>query len=394
MSTEYWVLGTSHWVRIKTQQCYHVTNSNHSNRFTMPATVVLIIDGIAANLPGPYGNTTVDTPTLNRFAAEAELFDFCFAESPLLQNSYPILWNDLVGEGSILVSDCPDVLALAGGQPFDTVVDASSPAKTKSASSVSETQTANFFIHAVEALQSLDSDGLCWLHHAGLTGPWDAPWELRCAFGDEDDPDPPTEVQRPVSTFDPKEVDPDVLLGYQQSAYAQLVVIDQLLGIFLQQIEENGIADRVSFVIASPRGYPLGEHGIVGDFKNLYSETIHVPLMIRKPTDSSEQTVAFGSRHQGIVQFSQLNRMIDGLLDGGFHAVSFCDVAESYVDDLKSLHNGQWKLIHRTDEVESAELYSKPDDRWDVNNVSRRCADVVDELMGVDSESENEVESA
>jgi len=352
----------------------------------MPATVVLIIDGIAANLPGPYGNTTVDTPTLNRFAAEAELFDFCFAESPSLQNSYPILWNDLIGEGSMLVSDCPDVLALGGSQPFDTVVDASSPTTTEAASSVSETQTANFFIHAIEALQSLDSDGLCWLHHSGLAGPWDAPWELRCAFGDEDDPDPPTEVQRPVSTFDPKEIDPDVLLGYQQSAYAQLVVIDQLLGIFLQQLEENGIADRVSFVIASPRGYPLGEHGIVGDFRNLYSETIHVPLMIRKPTDATGKTASFGSRHQGMVQFLQLNRMIGGLLDGGFHSVSFCDVAESYVDDLKSLHNGQWKLIHRADDVGSAELYAKPDDRWDVNNVSRRCADVVDELLAVDSE--------
>lgn len=357
----------------------------------MPATVVLIIDGLAANLPGPYGNTTVDTPTLNRFASESELFDFCFAESPSLQDSYPILWNDLVGEGSMLVSDCPEVLSLAGNQQFDTIVDASSPAKTKLASSVLETQTANFFIHAIEALQSLESDGLCWLHHSGLSGLWDAPWELRCAFGDEDDPDPPTEIQRPISSFDPKEVDPDVLLGYQQSAYAQLVVIDQLLGVFLQQLEENGIADRVSFVIASPRGYPLGEHGIVGDFNNLYSETLHVPLMIRKASEGAER---FGSRHQGIVQFSQLNRMIAGLLDGGFHAVSFCDVAESYVDDLKSLHSRQWKLIHRMGDAESAELYSKPDDRWDVNNVSRRCADVVDEILGVDTETEDEVETA
>ena len=350
----------------------------------MPATIVLIIDGIAANLPGPYGNTTVDTPSLNQFAGQSELFDFCFAESPKLEDSYPILWNDLIGEGSMLVADCPEVLKLADGFSFDTIVDASSPPKSQLAADVAETQTANFFIHAIEALQTLDSDGICWLHHTGLSGLWDAPWEMRCAFADEDDPEPPKEIQRPVCTFDPKEDDPDLLLGYQQSAYAQLVVIDQLLGIFLQQLEQNGIAQRASFVIGSPRGYALGEHGVVGDFNNLYSETIHVPLMIRVLQDS---TNVFGSRHQGMVQFSQLNRMIAGLLDGGFHSVSFCDVAESTVGDWKSLHNGKWKLIHQSGSPESAELFAKPDDRWDVNNVSSRCADVVQELLGIESEA-------
>ena len=365
-----------------------------TNRQTMPATIVLIIDGLASNLPGPYGNTTVDTPTLNRFAAQSELFDFCFAESPKLEDSYPILWHDLVGEGSMLVADCADVLKLADGFSFDTIIDASSPPKTELATDVAQTQTANFFIHAIEALQDLDSEGLCWLHLSGLAGSWDAPWEMRCAFADEDDPEPPKEIQRPVSTFDPKEVDPDLLLGYQQSAYAQLVVIDQLLGVFLQQLEQNGIAERASFVIASPRGYALGEHGIVGEFENLYSETIHVPLMIRMPQDSSEQAAVFGARHQGMVQFAQLNRMIAGLLDGGFHSVSFCDVAESHVGDLKCLHNGQWKLIHQLESPESAELFAKPDDRWDVNNVSRRCADVVQELLGIDVETENQIENA
>lgn len=358
----------------------------------MPATVVLIIDGLSANLPGPYGNTTVDTPALNRLAAESELFDFCFAESPRLEYSYPILWGDLIDEGSVLVSDCADVLELGAIHAFDSIVDASGQPKLDPVSDVAETQTANFFIHAIEAIQTLDSDGLCWLHHSGLSGSWDAPWEMRNAFADEEDPDPPTELKRPIGNFDLAEVDPDVLLGYQQSAYAQLVLIDQLLGIFLEQLKQNGVLDRVSFVFASPRGYPLGEHGIVGGFENLYNETIHVPLMIRKPADSPEQA-PFGSRHQGMVQFAQLNRMIRGLSEGGFHSVPFCDEAESHVDDLKSLHNGQWKLIHRAGDAESAQLYAKPDDRWDVNNVSRRCADVVEELLGIDSAREDSSET-
>jgi len=345
----------------------------------MPATIVLVIDGLPASLPGPYGNTTVETPSLNRFAAEAQLYDFCFAESPRLDRSCPILWNGLIQEGSILVSDCPEVLTLGANESFDSVIDASEPTKTELAADISQTQTAHFFANAIEALQTLESDGLCWLHHAGLTGQWDAPWEIRCSFADEEDPEPPKSIERPVGKFETKDVDPDLLLGYQHCAYAQTVVIDQLLGIFLDQLQQNGIVDRVNVVLASPRGYPLGEHGFVGTFYNLYNETIHVPLMIRQPS-ATEGEGPFGSRHGGIVQFSQLNRMIAGLLDGGFHSVPFCDQAVSAVGDLKCLHDGQWKIIHR-DSEDGAELFAKPDDRWDRNDVSRRCADVVEQFL-------------
>lgn len=340
-----------------------------------------MIDGLSANLPGPYGNTTVETPTLNRFAAESALFDFCFSESPMLSESYPRLLKNLVGEGSTMVSDCPEVLKFAQEYSFERIVDATGPQRSQLANDIAETQTASFFIHAIEALQSLDSDGLCWLHHTGLNGAWDAPWEYRSAFMDEDDPEPPKDVARPVGTFDPNEDDPDVLLGYQQSAYAQLVVFDQLFGVFLDQLRHSGILDKISIVFGSPRGYPLGEHGVVGQYNNLYNETLHVPLMIRHARDSnSTEDTRFGARHQGMVQLSQLNEMVSAMVDGGFHSVPFCDAAISTVDRFQSLHDGDWKLIRDRDAPDAAELYAKPDDRWDVNNVSRRCADVVENL--------------
>ncbi len=358
----------------------------------MPPTIVLVVDGLSATLPGPYGNTTVETPTLNRFASESALFDFCFVEFPALFQSCPILWKGLIDEnGGILVSDCTDVLTLASDYPFESVVDATGVRKLALAGDISATQTANFFAHAIEAIQMLDSDGLCWLHHVGFTGQWDAPWDLRCTFADEEDPEPPRDVDRPIGEFDPREVDPDQLLGYQHSAYAQLAVFDQLFGVFLEQLRQNGILDQVNFVLASTRGYPLGEHGIVGQFDNLFNETIQVPLMIRKATDLEQPSPSFGSRHGGLVQLEQLNQMVAGLMDGGFHSVPFCEVAKSAVGQLRSLNNGRWKLIFDPEAIESARLYAKPDDRWDMNDVSRRCADVVEEMIG-ESESVRNVE--
>ena len=351
----------------------------------MPATLVLIIDGLSANFPGPYGNTTVETPALNRLAAESMLFDFCFVESPSLQASYGALWHDLIGEGSVLISDCPDVLTIGEGQSFDSIIDASGPPKTRLASEIAQTQTANFFAHAIEALEMLDADGLCWLHHAGFNGQWDAPWELRRSFADEEDPDPPEDVNRPVADVDLKEVDPDVLLGYQQSAYAQLTVIDQLLGLFLEQLRDAGILDHANFVLSSTRGYPLGEHGCVGLYDNLYNETTQVPVMIRP---AKEDGSAFGSRHSGLIQHRELNQMIAGLVDGGFRSVPYCDAVYLASDSYRAIQTAAWKLIRSADPTgETAELYAKPDDRWDMNNVSRRCADVVEELSGMHQNS-------
>ena len=354
----------------------------------MPATVVLIIDGLSANLPGPYGNTTVETPALNRLAAEAMLFDFCFVESPLLPTSYAALWQDLIGEGCLLVSDCPEVLTLGSNQSFDSIIDASGPTKAELAEVIAETHSANFFAQAIEALQTLDSEGICWLHHAGFNGQWDAPWELRCSFADEEDPEPPRSVDRPVAQLNLAEVDPDVLLGYQQSAYAQLTVIDQLLGLFLDQLRESGIFERSNFVLASTRGYPLGEHGGVGLYDNVYNETMQVPLMIR---EANANGPVFGSRQGGLVQLADLNQLLAGLrdanADGSRLAPPSREAAFLASDSYAAIQTPTWKLIRSTTEpaCESAEpeLYAKPDDRWDMNDVSRRCASVVEELSGI-----------
>ena len=52
----------------------------------------------------------------------------------------------------------------------------------------------------------------------------------------------------------------------------------------------------------------------------------------------------------------------------------------------RAVQNHQWKLIakEKVSELANVEvvhrLYVKPDDRWDVSDVSARCPQVVDEL--------------
>lgn len=355
-----------------------------------PTLIVLMIDGISAALPGPYGNTTVETPALNLLASQSHVFDFCFSDSPQLDQIYPQLWPQLATRPSTIVSDCPDVLNLATEAEFETIIDAAGEPKSRLANSVAETQAADFFVQALAAAHETEPGGICWLHHRGLTGPWDAPYELRCSFADEDDPAPPQNIDRPIGTFDSKSDDPDELLGYQQCAYAQLTVIDQLLDVFLEQLQQVPNADELMLVFTSPRGYPLGEHGIVGSFENLFNETIHVPLMIRLPSSSPSDTNSFfGRRHRDLIQLSNLNPLLQRLLDnesenetGEVDAVASSSINAS-VGNLIAMQTESWKLIVDAENTDDAMLFAKPDDRWEVNDVSRRCVDIVEAMIEV-----------
>jgi len=46
--------------------------------------IVLVIDRLGPGMMGPYGNTWLDTPHLNRLASESLLFEYALADSPAL----------------------------------------------------------------------------------------------------------------------------------------------------------------------------------------------------------------------------------------------------------------------------------------------------------------------
>jgi arylsulfatase A-like enzyme len=364
-----------------------------------PAFIVIVIDGLNAPMLGPYGNTTVETPSLNRLGAESILFDFALVNSPTLESFYQTCWNsDFEFGPSLLVSDDKTVCQ-AGESHFDRIVPVEPVAPTKLAEESSVTQAARFFVESLQVIDSVEPGDLCWLHCQGLAGPWDAPYEMRQSFADEEDPDPPTFSARPIADFDASVDDPDELLGYQQAAYAQVSMLDDFLRLLLDRIDANPTLKKAGLILTSPRGYPLGEHGAVGKWNDLFSESIHVPFFFRPP---SFEPFA-GHRNQWLVQTAQIPDMIQRCLNGESVVEETqlpwpldaedsqeietdeneTDFVYSTVGDQQCLQTPDWKLIvsRKPEEVEVVKLFSKPDDRWEVNDVSRRCPQVVEELL-------------
>jgi arylsulfatase A-like enzyme len=264
------------------------------------------------------------------------------------------------------------------------------------ASTVRQTQLAEMFTAAAEWLSDANTPFLLWVHAEGMQGLWDAPFELRTRWSDEDDPDPPSFVEPPVRML-AEETDPDELLGVMHAYAAQVAVLDECLEWFLAAFLESPRSRDTLLLFMSPRGYPLGEHRHVGSVDHaVYGELLRTPLLMRFPNARGA-----ACRSQAIVQppdfFASLMEWLGGPITPRAWGRSLLPLAEGDEwprDRALAVHGAErairtpaWFLRRAAPESESEpaaiELYVKPDDQWEVNEVSDRLPHVVEELLSV-----------
>jgi arylsulfatase A-like enzyme len=85
---------------------------------------------------------------------------------------------------------------------------------------------------------------------------------------------------------------------------------DGQLAALLRLLDERGLADRTLVVVTADHGEELGEHGQLGHGKNLYHETVEVPLVLRFPG-----RVAPGTRVDALMGSRGLPALVLALLD-------------------------------------------------------------------------------
>lgn len=375
---------------------------------------MLVLDRVGAGWLGPYGNSWLDTPGFNRLAADSLLIETAIGDSAALGDYYRSVWSGvpglvpgmagaslaesvrLAGGAASLVTDDREVAghALAGVFGERRILDAVDA--SESAGSVEATGIFQFFEAARLAVEQFAGPGLLWLHGRGLSGAWDAPLELRYQFADELDPEPPSFVEPPNCLLSAAH-DPDELLGMVQAYAGQVALADMCLGAWLDDFENHPLAQETLLVVTSPRGYPLGEHRRVGPCDQaLYGELLHVPLLVRVPGQDA-------GRWQRIVQPRQLPAWI-GRLCGWLPTSepadpkalewltkpSGDDVAYAAGTNQRAIRTRAWFLRQAWhDGAWQSELFAKPDDRWEANEVASRCGDVV-ELLAAELERQSE----
>jgi len=185
--------------------------------------------------------------------------------------------------------------------------------------------------------------------------------------------------------------DPDQLLGYVQAYAGQVALADLCLGMLLEALDVQERAEQPLFAVTSPRGFPLGEHLRVGACDEaLYGELLHVPLIVRLP--GRQHALA---RCQRLMQPHELGGLIaeccgwgEGVPTTGSSLLAEIEGARpsmpraacSFGRGQRSIRTPAWFLREEQPEAKRYELFAKPDDRWEANEVAARCGEVVELL--------------
>ncbi len=365
--------------------------------------LILTVDGLGTRDLGAYGNTWIETPAFNRLAARSLLFEHMLANSTQLElsmASMAIGLNAPVSMGqptsileTIRQQGIPTILFSDAVQPFpEAMIEKSFERRVfieanfsdHSVEDWEQTHCANFFAQLMEVRRTLPQPHLLWAHYSGLTSCWDAPYSWRERMVDEGDPAPPTWTLPPQAVWTHR--DPDEQLQLYQAFAAEIMVLDACLDPLLEELTSDS---QSLCLLASPRGYPLGEHGVVGfETPILYSESTSVPLLVANFSD------LIGWRSQDLVQPSLVADFIRSFylepnepsvsqhgLDG---ARQLNPRAVCRSERGSALRTDQWLLLQQSDR---RELYVKPDDRWEFNDVSSRCPEIVEQLAAEIAES-------
>jgi membrane-anchored protein YejM (alkaline phosphatase superfamily) len=296
------------------------------------------------------------------------------------------------GYQTLLVSDDECLATSDFASSFSDSLLVTSQQAPQLAREVRSTATAVLFQAAAEELGRLAQPGFLWLHAGGLNTAWDAPYELRERLADEDDPSPPQLITLPSLVL-PKGYDPDELLGYVQAYAAEITALDESLAALLASIDETCDPANTLVVFTSPRGFPLGEHGAVGPTgDSLCGEVLQVPLLVRFP-GRQERLMRLPGLHQGVDLWRTLAGRLGYASEAGW-GVDLLAVATgnqnshpftfaSRGNDL-AIRTSDWFYRQEYREGEPRiELYAKPDDRWEVNEVSQRASHVVESFGGL-----------
>lgn len=263
--------------------------------------VVLVIDGLQPAMLGPYGNTWVATPAWNRLAAESLLLDRCwlddFTPRAFAQSAWsgaplwagPQAGANVIGEltaagrRTLLLTDDEDLLDAPAATAFAEQQFVAPGENCEPAADWTATRLANFFAASAATLAEQAAPFAVWLQTRALLDLWDAPYELRTALADPDDPAPPRETLPPVGRA-AVDCDPDELLGWRQAYAAQIQALDECLAAFLAAWDEWPAANQTWLLVLSAGGYPLAEHGVWGRATNLpHREFLHFAALLRAP---------------------------------------------------------------------------------------------------------------
>ena len=351
-----------------------------------PEHVILVtIDTLRADRLGCYGGRDVETPRLDRIAAEGVLAEQASAHVPLTRPSHvSILTGLLPTEHGIRDNVSPAVVPAVpllaerfrasgfatGGFVSSVVLEGQSGLNRGFDVYADRFEGASGDAQFVNTVQKKGEDTLAeattWLEseRGRRVFLWLHLYE----------PHDPYEPPEPYAS------------RYAGRLYdGEVAWVDELVGRFDDSLATLGIRDRTLLVVTSDHGEGLGEHGesLHGFF--VYQTTLSVPFLVRGPGIARgahlKSTVRLVDVFPSLLELAGLplppgaalsGRSLAGALRGGPEPAEPVTYAETLVpllhfgwSDLRAVREGRWKYI-QAPRPELYDLETDPDERHDL----------------------------
>jgi arylsulfatase A-like enzyme len=388
--------------------------------------LVISADALQAGFVGAYGNEWIATPTLDRLAAEGIVFDRHYADrpdaegarhawrtgchhlpepGPAAAEAVPPNLIDLLnrqGVHTALVLDDSRDTPSAFAQGWQTVRRSQAQADEKGSPL---DQALESVVQTIEELPAA-SPWLLWLDLATLLPPWEVPGNYRELYFQEDADELSDEDEAeddgnedadeehaltPWTQALPPRIDADdaaAFLRLQRTYAGAVTYLDAGLGLLLDELAERRLLDDLAILVTTDRGQPLGEHGVVAaDVPWLHEERVHLPLVIRLP-GAAEAGRRVAALTQPVDLFPTLLDLF-GLPVPAVHGHSLLPFCRGPAEPVRAyacsglqvggaiewaLRTREWAFLLPVFPLEEnpargPQLYVKPDDRWEVNNI-------------------------
>jgi arylsulfatase A-like enzyme len=402
--------------------------------------LVVVARGLQAGALSCYGNAWIESPNLDFLASEAVVFDQHIADA-VDADAVRRVWRSgryhlpALADAATPSAATADLIAALRQHKIYTCLirDLSHPAPVAfdegwdefegvapPPSDSIDTPLVRSLEAARVALQRLAErpDWLLWIELATPLPPWDVPEDFRDPYftrpiveqeeTDEEEVDEAEEVEsteeeieilEPIDGVVTGAIDPrdDTLFLRLQSSYAAAVsYFDAGVGQLLESLGDA--ADDVLLVITSDSGQLLGEHGVVGPVRPwLHEEVIHLPLIMRLPGGAEA-----GRRVAALTQPVDLAPTLADVFEVALspvHGHSLVPLMQGDEEQVREyacggqrlgeqaefcLRSVEWALLLPVPQQEAdqrgPQLYVKPDDRCEVNNVLQHEPELVERL--------------
>jgi arylsulfatase len=363
-----------------------------------PNVLLVVVDTLRVDHLGCYGYDRATSPALDRLAAEGVRFEYAYSQAPwttpsigsLLTSRYPSEIG-IHDDRSVLEEDLvllPEVLAEHGYATGAVVSHHFCSSRWNFDQGFESFDESNVLGHAAVTSEDVTLRALEFVD-AAREGPfflWTHYFDPHFAYiGHDEHPFPgPEDYDGPIGDgleyrviYKMRNVLTDEDMGELIRFYdSEIAHTDRWIGALFDGLRERGLWDDLLVVFTADHGEEFRDHGGLGHSRTVYQETVHVPLLIKRP----------GGRDAGQVQSAPvpLLDLFPTILD---HAgIGPSDTARgrplfapdpdertvisetSRKGGVRGVVQGRYKLIHRVeaDEVSLFDVVADPGETEDL----------------------------